>query len=251
MVCLESNCGNLNYTISNVEIHAYKMLPGMPGVTTNVIHGMVWEDQFRRQIESGEYRVMVPYWDWYQNTPVQITGDYLIPVKTAGIKSIVTVESNVNNVGNPQVDDTMNTFLKNAVSQYQLKVFTLQYPEQPVECRVDAKEAYMFYLNFVNAWRMEGYINARQPDFPNAINDVPVEIDEFNTTAFAMIADFRSERYHDVINPIFNTDTSTTDTRFYLRYDVAPPVGTCLYHFVESNAIFGLTSKGETLAILN
>lgn len=249
-VCLESNCGALNYTMSNVELHAYKMLPGFPG-TEMSIESLAWEETLRRQIDSGEYKVMIDYWDWYQNTPVQITGDYLVPIKTAAIKGIFTVLSNVNNVGNPQIDDTMNTYLKLQTSQYYLKVFTNLYPEQPVECRGMAIEAYMFYLNYVNAWKIGGFLNEDQPDFPNSQSDVPVSIQEFNDIAFAMIADFRSTRYRDCINPIFNTDSSTTDTRFYLRFDAPPPAGTSLYHIAESSAIYGLTSRGETYAQLN
>jgi hypothetical protein len=248
--CLESNCGNLNYTISTVEFHAYKMLPGLPG-TEEPGNYFAWENTVRNSIESGEYKIMLDQWDFYQNTPVQITGDYLIPVKTAAIKGIYTVISNVNNVGNPQVNNTMTDFVKQTLAQYQLKFFSNFYPEQPVECRVEAIEAYMFYLNYVNGWRISGFLNADQPDFPNAINSVPVNVEDFNGTGFVMIADFRSTRYRDSINPILNTDNSNTDTRFYARFDAPPNAGTSFYHFAESSSIVGLTTRGETYQILN
>lgn len=250
-VCLESNCGALNYTMSNVELHALKMLPGFPGTEISVMQSMEWEDMLYRSIRAGEYKVMVDQWDWYQNTPVQITGDYLIPIKTAAIKGIYTVLSNVNDTGNPQVNYTMNTYPKLAISQFYLKVFTMLYPEQPVECRDGAIEAYQFYLSFINAWRISGFLNSDQPDYPNAISSVPIESDEFNSIAFAMIADFRSTRYRDAINPIFNTDSSSTDTRFYLRFDAPPPAGTSLYHFALSSSIFGVDSNGNTYVLLN
>jgi hypothetical protein len=250
-VCLESNCGALNYTMSNVEIHAFKMLPGFPGTEIGATFIHEWEESLAREIRSGQYKVMVDQWDWYQNASVQVTGDYLIPIKTAAIKGIYTVLSNVNNVGNPQIDYTMNTYPKLDVSQFYLKVFTMLYPEQPVECRGKAIEAYQFYLAYVNGWRISGFLNSDQPDFPNAINSVPVENDEFNSIAFAMIADFRSTRYKDAINPIFNTDSSSTDTRFYLRFDTAPPAGTSLYHFAQSSSIFGVDANGYTYCQLN
>lgn len=249
-VCMETNLGSPNYTFSNMELHVYKMLPGFPGVE-NQIQGNLWEDSLRREIQSGNYRVMIDYWDWYQNTPLAVQGDYLIPIKTACIKSITSVFANVNSVGNTQINDTMVVYPKLDVSQYFLKIFTNLFPEQPVECRDNAIEAYMFYLNWINTWKINAFPTGDQPTFPNAITDIPIDIDTFNASAFLMNADFRSTRYRNCINPILNTDTSTTDTRIYVRFDVPPPAGTCMYHFAESSAIIGLTNQGDTYVNLN
>lgn len=249
-VCMETNCGNANYIISNCEIHCYKLLPGFPGVD-NAISSVAWEDGFKRSIMAGEYRVMIDCWDWYQNTPLAITGDYLVPIKTACIKGIYTVFANVNNVGDTQVNNTMTTFPKLDLSQFFLKVFTNLWPEQPVECRNNAIDAYMFYMNWLNAWKIDAFPTGDQPTYPNAIVSIPISIDTFNQSAFACIADFRSTKFKEAINPILSTDQSNTETRIYLRFNTPPPAGSCAYHFSESSAIIGITANGETYAQLN
>jgi len=249
-VCMETNCGSPNYTVSNCEMHCYKMLPGFPGVE-NAIQGMAWEESIKRDIQSGQYRVMIDWWDWYQNTPLAIQGDYLIPIKTACIKGIYTVFGNVNNVGNTQINGKMMSYPKLSLNQYYLKIFSCLFPEQPVDCTDNAIEAYMFYLTWINTWKINSFPTGDQPTFPNAITDVPISLDNFNNTKFCAFADFRSTRYRDCINPILNTDTSTTDTRIYLRFDSTPPTGSCAYHFAESSAIIGLTPDGDTYAQLN
>lgn len=251
--CIESNYGNLGYTLSNVQLHAYKLTQKFPGVI-NDARGISWEEGFARLIRSGGYKVMLDYWDWYQNAPLSQQGDYLIPVKTAAIQGIYTVLGNSNNISNPLLNDRLLTYPKLNVNQYWLRVFQKLYPEQPVECRDNAIEAYQFYVNWVNCWHFSGF-PSNDPSDPDPITEIPLSISEFNTDAFAMIADFRSVRKVPSINPLFNTDSSTSDIRFYLRFETGPapnpPVGTCLYHFVRSSSIFGITPDGNVYTQLN
>jgi hypothetical protein len=224
-----------------------------PGII-NEMRGTSWEEGFARLIRSGDYKVMVDYWDWYQNAPLAQTGDYLIPVKTAAIQGIYTVFGNTNTLTDPLVNDRMLTFPKLNTSQFWLKVFSKLYPEQPVECRGDADEAYHFYVNLVNAWHFNGFPGL-DPTEPDALTEIPVDRKDFNVDSWAMIADFRSIRRVPSINPIFNADSSTSDIRFYLRFENLPPPnpvpGTCLYHFVRSSSVIGIRPDGTVYKLLN
>ena len=247
---IESNMGALNYSLSNCELHAYKLTSKFPGVISDIKLGVSWEDSFEAFVKSGNYQVMLDYWDWYQNQPITNTGDYLIPVKTAAIQGIFSVFGNTLNLTDPLQNDKLLTFPKLNVSQYYLRVFAKIYPEQPVECRDNAIQAYMFYVNWVNAWHINAFPGS-DPTNPDPINEVPVNIAEYNSTAFSMIADFRSVRNVPSINPIFSTNDCTSDIRFYLRFDGgAPPVGTVLYHFVRSSTVFGISAEGMPYTLL-
>lgn len=245
---IESNCGNLNFSLSNVELHAYKMTSKFPNVV-NELRGVTWEEGFRSFIRSGDYSVMLDYFDWYQNTPIAQQGDYLIPVKTAAIQGIYTVFGNIQNISNPQINNRILDFPKLTLSQYQLKIFSKMYPEQPVDCRDDAFQAYFFYLNLVNGWR----VNAFQGLDPknDTMGEVPVTLLNFNTDSFSAVADFRSIRKVPSVNPIFNADNSTGEIRINLRFDAPPPAGTCTYHIVRSSSIFGCTPDGTPWTALN
>ena len=249
-VCIESNCGALNYTVSNAEFHCYKLLPSWPGVE-NQIEGIAWEERLKRTIQSGDYRVMADWWDFFQNTPIAIQGDYILPIKTACIKGIYTTFANVNDISNPQVNDTMINFPKYDLDQFFFKIFSTHFPEQAIEARGKGIEPYMLYLNWLNAWKIDGFPTGDQPTFPNAITDIPVSLQLFNTFSFVCVGDFRSTRFRDAINPILNTLGSTADVRMYLKFLSAPPVGTSTNHFTESSVIFGLTPTGETYTQLN
>lgn len=249
-ICMETNMILPNFTISNVEFHVYKLLPGMPG-TMMAFNLSPWEEKLQNMIRAGQWRVMVKTVDFYQNAPVLIRGDYIIPSKTAAIDGIQTVMTNINNLSNTLVDDTMITFPKNDISTFQLKIFTQFYPEQPVECNDNAIEAYETYLNLLNAWKIDGFPTGDQPTYPNAIADVPIDLETFNTTCFLMTCDFRSTRYRESINPILNTDTSTTDIRFYANFNSSPPDGTAFLHYTTSSMIIGLDPNGRTYRELN
>ncbi len=246
---IESNCGNLNFTFSNVEIHAYKMTNKFPNVI-NEFRGTSWEEGFARFVRSGTYEVMLDYFDWYQNTPISQQGDYLIPVKTAAIQGIYTVFGNVQNIANPLINDRIITFPKLSIDQFQLKIFSKLYPDQPVDCRNEGFQPYQFYLNFVNAWTINAF-PGESPDQPDAINEAPVKLAEFNTDAWTAICDFRSTRKVPSINPIFNADNTTGDIRLTLRFSAAVPSGTCTYHIVRSSSIFGLKADGTPWVQLN
>ncbi len=246
---IESNCGNLNFVLSNVEMHAFKMTNKFPNLV-NEYRGTSWEEGFARFVRSGSYEVMLDYFDWYQNTPIAQQGDYLVPVKTAAIQSICTVFGNVLEISNPLINDRILTFPKLSVGQYQYKIFSKLYPEQPVDCRNEGFQPYQFYLNYVNAWTINGFPGAI-PNSPDAINEAPVKLIEFNTDAFAMIADFRSTKKVSSINPIFNSDASTGEIRINIRFDAAVPAGTCTYHIVRSSSIFGLKADGTPWVALN
>ena len=246
---IESNCGKLNFTLSNITLHAYKMVSKFPNVTNDLNH-IPWEQQFTQLVRSGQYEIMTDYFDWYQNTNLTIQGDYLIPVKTAAIQGIYSVFGNVKTIGDPYVNDRQMTFPKHDVSQFQLKIFSKLYPEQPVETRGTAFQAYLFYLNWVNAWFISGF-PGKDPTSPDAINEAPIRNKEFNNDAFCMIFDFRSIRKVPSINPIFNSDVSTGDIRLTVRFDSPPPDGTCLYHIVRSSSIFRLTPNGDVEVQLN
>jgi hypothetical protein len=249
-VCLESNMLGLNYEVTNVELHVDKMLPYFPGSDT-MIQGQAWEEKIKRTIESGEYKVMVDKWDWYQNLPVAISCDFIIPIKKALLEWVVTVFSNVASIGDPTVDDTMITYPKLDCVQYYMKIFTNMFPEQPVECRNQAIAAYEFYLQMLNAWKMNGFPTSDQPTFPNAICDVPIDLVTFNANTFFMSVDLRSTRYRDCINPLVNTDNTSTDMRFYLRLNSAPPANTSIYHFAHSKMVIALTPRGETKLLVS
>lgn len=249
-VCLESNMLGLNYEVTNVELHVDKMLPSFPGVES-ILQLPPWEDKIKRTIESGDYRVMVDKWDWYQNLPVAISCDFIIPIKKALLEWIITVFSNVANIGDPTVNDTMISYPKLDCVQYYMKIFTNMFPEQPVECRDTALAAYQFYLQMLNAWRMNGFPTGDQPTYPNAICDVPIDLVTFNLNTFFMSIDLRSTRYRDCINPLVNTDNTSTDMRFYLRLNSSPPANTSLYHFAHSKMIIALTPRGETKLLVS
>lgn len=246
---VETNCGNVNFTFSNMELHAYKLTSKFPGVI-NEFTGITWEEGFTRMVRAGKYEVMLDYWDWYQNNNLTVQGDYLIPVKTAAIQGIYTVFGNVNTLADTLTNDRQMTFPKHDISQFQLKIFSKLFPEQPVDCRDDAFQAYQFYLNDVNGWFISGF-PAVDPTSPDAINEAPIKIAEFNNDAFVMIFDFRSIRKVPSINPIFNSDVYTGDIRLTVRFNVAPPAGTCLYHLVRSSSIFKVTPSGDVEVQLN
>lgn len=247
--CIESNCGNLNFTLSNVEIHAYKLTSKFPNVL-NEFRGTSWEEGFCNFIKSGQYEVMLDYFDWYQNTPIVQQGDYLIPVKTAAIQGIYTFFGNVQQISDSTVDDKALTFPKHNLAQFQHKIFSKMYPEQPVDCRGDGFQPYQFYCNLVNAWKINGFPGG-DPSAPDAINEAPIKLAEFNIDAFCAVADFRSMRKAPSINPIFNSDNSTGEIRINLRFDGAPPAGTCAYHIVRSSSIFGISPDGTPWTALN
>jgi len=261
-ICMESNCGKLNYALSNVELHGYKLIAKPRSSTGDQINPSEryggdqnynsWENSFKNFILSGQYEVMCDYWDWYQNVPVVIQGDYQIPVKTTAIQGIYTVLGNVQNISNPLVDDRLLTFPKLQASQYYLRIFSKLYPEQPIELRNNAEQAYMFYLNWISMWDITGFPGNDQTN-PDSVSSVPLSLKEFNTTAFAMITDFRSTRSGANINPIFDTKRSNDDIRFYLRFEsgASIPAGTCLYHFVRSSSIFGVGVDGIPYSRLN
>lgn len=245
---IESNCGNLNFSLSNVELHAFKMTAKFPNVV-NELRGVTWEQGFASFIRSGNYSVMLDYFDWYQNTPIAQQGDYLIPVKTAAIQGIYTVFGNIQNISNPQLNDRILTFPKLDLSQYQLKVFSKMYPEQPVDCRDDAFQAYFFYLTQIGGWQINAFEG--QDPMNDTMNEVPVTNLNFNTDSFTAIADFRSIKKVPSINPIFNADNSTGEIRLNLRFDTPPPTGTCTYHIVRSSSLFGCDSNGTPWTALN
>lgn len=247
--CIESNCGNLNFSLSNVELHAYKLTNKFPGCI-NDYRGTSWEEGFCSFIKSGQYEVMLDYFDWYQNTNLTQQGSYLVPVKTAAIQGIYTVFGNVQDISNPKVNDKALTFPKHALSQFQYKIFAKTYPEQPVDCRNEAFQAYQFYCNLVNAWRLNAF-PATDPSSPDAINEAPIKLKEFNEDAFCAVVDFRSIRKVASINPIFNSDIHTGEIRVILRFDGAPPEGTCTYHIVRSSSIFGISPDGTPWTALN
>lgn len=246
---VETNCGNVNFTFSNMELHAYKLSSKFPGVV-NEIRGTSWEEGFTRMVRAGQYEVMLDYWDWYQNNNLTVQGDYLIPVKTAAIQGIFSVFGNVNTLADTLVNDRQMTFPKHDINQFQLKIFSKLFPEQPVDCRDDAFQAYQFYLNSVNGWFVSGF-PAVDPTSPDAINEAPIKIAEFNNEAWSMVFDFRSIRKVPSINPIFNSDVYTGDIRLTLRFNVAPPAGTCIYHLVRSSSIFRVTPNGDVEVQLN
>lgn len=245
---IESNCGNLNFSISNVEMHAYKMTAKFPNVV-NELRGTTWEDGFRNFIRSGNYSVMLDYFDWYQNTPIAQQGDYLIPVKTAAIQGIYTVFGNIQDVSNPLINERLLTFPKLNISQFQLKIFSKMFPEQPVDCRDDAFQAYWFYLNQIGGWRINAFPGLDPMN--DSMNEVSVLIENFNTDSFVAVFDFRSVKKVPSINPIFNADNSTGEVRINLRFDSPVPAGTCTYHIVRSSSIFGLTAEGTPWTALN
>jgi hypothetical protein len=245
---LESNCSNLNFTLSNIELHAYKMSAKFPNLV-NEFRGTTWEDGFRAFIRSGNYSVMLDYFDWYQNTPIAIQGDYLIPVKTSAIQGIYTVFGNVNNISNPLINDRIMDFPKLDLEQYQFKIFSKMYPEQPVDCRNEAFQAYQFYVNLVNGWTFNAFPGLDPTN--DSMNEVPVTLSNFNSDSFVAVADFRSIRKVPSINPIFNADASTGEIRLNLRFNSSPPTGTCTYHIVRSSSIFGCTAEGTPWVALN
>jgi len=249
-LCIETNMILPNFAISHCEFNVYKLLPGMPG-TLMQFNVSPWEEQLAAMIRAGQWRVMVKTVDFYQNAPVLIRGDYIIPSKTAAIDTIQTVMTNIANLSNTLIDDTMITFPKNDISTYQLKIFTQFYPEQPVECNDNALECYQTYLNLLNAWKIDGFPTGDQPTYPNAIADVPIDLETFNTSCFLMTCDFRSTRYREAINPILNTDNSTTDIRFYANFNSTPPDNTAFLHYTTSSMIIGLDSNGRTYRELN
>lgn len=245
---IESNCGRLDFSLSNVELHAYKLTAKFPNLV-NEFRGATWEDGFKAFIRSGNYSVMLDYFDWYQNTPIAQQGDYLIPVKTAAIQGIFTVFGNTQNISNPLIDDRILTFPKLTLDQYQLKIFSKMYPEQPVDCRNEALQAYMFYLNQISGWRINAFPGINPLDDP--MNEVPVTLSNFNTDSWVAVFDFRSIRKVPSINPIFNADNSTGEIRLNLRFNAPPATGTCTYHVVRSSSIFGCDSSGTPWTALN
>jgi len=245
---IESNCSNLNFTLSNIELHAYKMTAKFPNLV-NEWRGTTWEEGFKNFIRSGSYSVMLDYFDWYQNSILNQQGSYLIPVKTAAIQHIGTVFGNTSNLSNPLVNDRILTFPKLTLEQFFLTVFAKTYPEQPVDCRDNALQAYQFYTNFINGWTFNCFEGLDPSN--DSMNEVPVTLSNFNTDSFVAIADFRSIRKVPSINPIFNADANTGEIRITLRFTAAVPTGTCTYHIVRSSSIFGCTSEGAPWVALN
>lgn len=248
---IESNCSKLDFSLSNVEIHAYKLTAKFPNVV-NELRGATWEDGFRSFIRSGNYSVMLDYFDWYQNTPIAQQGDYLIPVKTAAIQGIYNVFGNIQNISNPLINDRLLTFPKLDLGQYQLKIFSKMYPEQPVDCRLESGpfQPYFFYLNQIGGWRINAFPGLGDP-LNDTMSEVPVTLKNFITDSWVAIFDFRSIKKVPSINPIFNADNSTGEIRLNLRFDTPPPAGTCTYHIVRSSSIFGCTSEGTPWTALN
>ena len=248
--CIESNYGDLDYIVSKVELHANKLCERFPGIHNGMQHSS-WEAGFAEVIRRGEYAVMFKSYDWYQNAPLVNTGDYLVPIKTRAIDKIETVFGNTLDLTNPLIDDRLLTYPKLDTVQFWIRIFDRLYPEQPVECRKEAIEAYQFYLSSVNAHALSGFPNS-DPTKPDPINEQPVTVEEFNSDSFVMVTDFRSLLKTHSINPVFDTDFSRTDIRFYLRLEtgtVIPP-GACLYHFATSSAIIGI-KDGKAYQKLN
>jgi len=245
--CIETNCSNPNYTITNVEYHSFRMVSKFPGLNIDSNdYSSNWEEGFARLVKAGRYEIMMDYYDLYQNSNLTQQGDYLIPVKTAAIQSVFSVFGNINTIATTNVPDKQMTFLKNNLGDFQLKVYSRLFPEQPVDCRNDGFQAYFFYLGYVNAWVADSFTSL-DPTSPDSINESPVGIDEFNSTAFAMIHDFRSIRKEPAVNPIFNADQSAGDLRLTLRFDAPVPAGTVVYHTVKSSRIVKVTQDGVVI----
>ncbi len=250
--CIETNYAQFGYEISSLRLHSFKLETKFPGAV-NEYTGITWEEGFRNYVLSGQYSVMFDQWDYYQNAPVQLNGDYLIPVKTAAIQGIYTFFGNTIDQSNPLRDNYNIEFPKLDVAQFFLRVFTRQWPSQPVDCQNDnGTEPYILYVNMVNAWHMSGFPQ-NNPNEPDPINEIPINIQDFNEDRFCMIADFRSIRKTQSINPIFNADNTTSDIRFYLTFKnpppltVSPPVGTALIHLVRSSSVIVVTASGDVV----
>jgi hypothetical protein len=250
--CIETNYSQFGYEITSLRIHAHKLQSKFPGAV-NEYTGVTWEEGFRQYVTSGQYSVMFDQWDYYQNAPVLQNGDYLIPVKTAAIQGIYTFFGNNQAQSNPLVNDYNTTFPKLDVSQFFLRVFTRQWPSQPVDCQNDnGTEPYEMYVNLVNAWHMSGFPQ-NNPNEPDPINEIPINLQDFNDDRFCMVADFRSIRKTPSINPIFNSDNTSSDIRFYLTFKnpppntVSPPVGTSLIHLVRSSSVIVITTSGDVI----
>jgi hypothetical protein len=167
-----------------------------------------------------------------------VTGNsYTVKIshKSDAIDYFLLFLRNDTNLRNMAINDRFITWNKYGLETYQLKMNNDFYPVEPINAGVDAKEAYIQALKFLQKWRG----NAQVED-PSKLNE-----DNFNGERFFIVIDVRKYPMDkDLVNPV-TTKTLNTNVEIRLRFAQALPAGVRVDIFTGYKTIYEIDTVGK------
>lgn len=242
LVCLETDKTALNIFISNIKWNCYVMKDSLSRRNDFGAHqdGGGFEATIRSYIESGNLCVQYDSIDTFQNNAFAVMHDWVVSHRAEGVKGIYTIFRNDNDRANPLINNKLMSFPKHGVTSFQARYNGSYLPDRPCDCVGDAREAYHYYLNWVNSAKMAGF-DTDLPDNPN------VSLPDFNDNEFIIVSNLQPTNEKGFIGTISTLDHNM-DVQLNVKFSAPPPAGTVAIHYIRYTTIAKI--QRETTAVI-
>lgn len=230
--CLETDYTGLDIIISDIQWHAHVVTDAPTGRNAfgKAQDSLGFEAYLQRYVESGQFRVAYDSYETHQNPLLGVNQDLVISHRAEAVKEIASFVINQTNLANPLINDRLMTWEKLTMTSYQYRMNGAYIPEVPVDCTADAKEAYWYYVRWVNSWKSAGFK-------PDVVDNPNVTLNDFNNGHFIVLLNVRPSTDENHFVGTVSTVDHNTDPQLNIKFSVPPAAGYIAEHFIRFTTI--------------
>lgn len=233
---LETNGTNPVVTFSNLDLHVEQVCS--------------WDGSYERSlmrlVDVGAFQVWFESFVSFLNNMINQQQDLVIAQRNESLNYIYTFLTNLGTVTDMLTNDKFITFPKFTTFSYQMKINMKLFPEEEVRCDGSALQAYLFYLNLIEQWKVGGIPgDCCYECWPKPPESIPnINVASFNANDFFMVTDFRSSPGFELLNNL-STEVNAMDLIFKLKLTALPPPQTGAYHISNYNIVLSILPTGK------
>jgi hypothetical protein len=217
--------GGVKIVINDAELHYDVVIP--PLDYSNAV--------FSRLSTSG-LRMTAKVFEHYTNVLKAAKEMVNINHRTDSVESIVTIFRTDADMANPAINDKFINYQRYGLQQYQSKINSVIYPQEPIIAGADPLETFIEYLKWIGRWKIRG----------DELNPTKMTMTSFESNKFLAIINLAQhpEEENALINNL-STKNSSSSVILELYFNAPPASFVRADSFVEYNVVYEIDKMGR------